>query len=119
MTLPVDSKPKPAPRSRPTGASWRSADILRAAAIVAGLLIVLKLLWVANEIVIIAFLGTLFGIAVAAGVDRLERFKVPRGLGAAIVVIVFLMILYTLGSFVAPTIAQQGHELRQRLPDAV
>ncbi len=118
MTTPKDTKPKPS-RRRPSAASWRSADILRAAAIVAGLLIILKLLWVANEIVIVAFLGTLFGVAVASGVDRLARFRVPRGIGAAIVVVLFLMILYTLGSFVAPTIAEQGHELRQRLPDAV
>ena len=114
-----DTRKKTPSHARPSGASWRSADILRAAAIVAGLLIVLKLLWVANEIVIVAFLGTLFGIAVAAGVDKLERFRVNRGLGAAFVVIVFLMIMYTLGSFVAPTIAEQGRELKQRLPDAV
>jgi predicted PurR-regulated permease PerM len=81
--------------------------------------IILKLLWVANQIVIVVFLGTLFGIAVATGVDRLERFRVPRGVGAPFIVVTFLMILYTLGSFVAPTIALQGHELRQRLPDAV
>ena len=119
MTPPKDTKQKRASRSRPSGASWRSADILRAASIVAGLFIILKLLWFANELVIVAFLGTLFGIAVASGVDRLARYKVPRGIGAALVVITFLLILYTLGSFVAPTIAQQGHELRQRLPDAV
>jgi predicted PurR-regulated permease PerM len=118
MTPPKDTKQKPS-RARPSGASWRSADILRAASIVAGLFIILKLLWVANEIVIVAFLGTLFGVAVSAGVDRLARYKVPRGLGAAIVVITFLMILYSLGSIVAPTIAEQGRELRQRLPDAV
>ena len=119
MPTPKDTKQKSSPRSRPSGASWRSADILRAAAIVAGLVIILKLLWVANQIVIVAFLGTLFGIAVAAGVDKLARFRVNRGLGAAFVVIVFLMILYTLGSIVAPTIAEQGRELKQRLPDAV
>ena len=119
MTPPKDTKHKPASHSRPSGASWRSADILRAASIVAGLFIILKLLWVANEIVIVVFLGTLFGIAVASGVDRLARYKVPRGIGAAFVVILFLMLLYTLGSIVAPTIAQQGRELRQRLPDAI
>jgi predicted PurR-regulated permease PerM len=80
---------------------------------------VLKLLWVANQIVIVAFLGTLFGVAVASGVDKLERFRVPRGVGAAFVVVTFLMILYTLGSFVAPTVVQQAHDLKQRLPDAV
>src|SRR5450432_278570 len=115
MTPPKDTKQKPS-RARPAAASWRSADILRAASIVAGLVIFLKLLWVANEIVIVVFLGTLFGVAVAAGVDRLARYKVPRGLGAALVVITFLMILYSLGSIVAPTIAEQGRELRQRLP---
>jgi predicted PurR-regulated permease PerM len=114
-----DTKKKAPSHRRPSGASWRSADILRAASIVAGLYIILQLLWVANQIVIVVFLGTLFGIAVAAGVDKLERFRVNRGLGAAFVVIVFLMILYTLGSFVAPTIAEQGRELKQRLPDAV
>jgi predicted PurR-regulated permease PerM len=120
MTAPKDTRPKPQTHHpRPAGASWRSADILRAAAIVAGLLIILKLLWVANQIVIVAFLGTLFGVAVASGVDRLERFRVPRGVGAAFVVITFLMLLYTLGSFVAPTVVQQGHDLKQRLPDAV
>src|SRR6476646_2356097 len=119
MPQPKDTKYKPAPHHRPTGAAWRSADILRAASIVAGLVIILKLLWVANEIVIVVFLGTLFGVAVASGVDKLARYKVPRGIGAAIVVILFLLILYTLGSIVAPTSAQQGHELRQRLPDAV
>ncbi len=119
MTPPKDTKRKPATHNRASGARWRSADILRAAAIVAGLFIILKLLWVANEIVIVVFLGTLFGIAVAAGVDKLERFKVPRGVGAAFVVLSFLAIMYALGSFVAPTITQQAHELRLQLPEAI
>lgn len=118
MTEPSADKPSSPPR-RPARTSWRSADILRTAAIVAALYVILKLLWFANEIVIVAFLGTLFGVAVAAGVDRLERFRISRGFGAAFVVITFLMVVYALGSFVAPTIAQQGHELKQRLPDAV
>ena len=119
MTPPKDTKPKAPRHTRPASASWRSADILRAASIVAGLFIILKLLWVANEIVIVVFLGSLFGIAVAAGVDKLERFRVNRGLGAAFVVISFLAVLYALGSFVAPTIAEQGRELRRQLPEAI
>src|SRR6476660_9030186 len=102
MTTPTHDNPKRRKHHpRPASASWRSADILRAASIVAGLVIILKLLWVANEIVIVVFLGTLFGVAVASGVDKLARYKVPRGIGAAIVVILFLLILYTLGSIVA------------------
>jgi predicted PurR-regulated permease PerM len=91
--VPKDTKPKSPRHVRPAGASWRSADILRAASIIAGLLIILKLLWVANEIVIVAFLGTLFGVAVASGVDKLERFRMPRGVGAGFIVVVALMIL--------------------------
>ena len=119
MTPPKAPKPKRKRHDRPASLSWRSADILRAASIVAGLVIILQLLWVANEIVIVVFLGTLFGIAVAAGVDKLARFRVPRGVGAAFVIITFLMLMYTIGSIVAPTIADQGRELKQRLPDAV
>src|SRR5947209_13810212 len=104
MTDQNDTQPTRSTHDRRANTSWRSADILRAASIVAGLLIILKLLWVANEIVILVFLGTLFGIAVASGVDKLEklRIKVPRGVGAAFLVISFLMVLYSLGSFVAP-----------------
>jgi predicted PurR-regulated permease PerM len=118
MTEPSTDKP-PSPKRRPATASWRSADILRAAGIVATVFVGLKLLWFANEIVIVVFLGTLFGVAVAAGVDRLERFRISRGFGAAFVVITFLMVVYALGSFVAPTIADQGRQLKQQLPDAV
>jgi predicted PurR-regulated permease PerM len=118
MTSPKDTKTKARRHDRPARSSWRSADILRAASIVAALLIILKVLWVANQIVIVVFLGSLFGIAVAAGVDKLERFRVNRGLGAAFVVISFLAVLYALGSFVAPTIAEQGRELKRQLPEA-
>ena len=52
-------------------------------------------------------------------VGHLDELRTRLIVSLAFVVVVFLMILYTLGSFVAPTIAQQGHELRQRLPDAV
>ena len=118
MTEPSADKPA-SPKRRPASTSWRSADILRAASIVAALYVILKLLWFANAIVIVAFLGTLFGVAVASGVDRLAKFRISRGFGAGFVVITFLMVVYALGSFVAPTIAEQGHELKQRLPDAV
>lgn len=117
MTEPSANKPA-SPKRRPAN-SWRSADILRAAGIVAALYVILKLLWFANEIVIVVFLGTLFGVAVASGVDRLTRFRISRGFGAAFVVISFLMVVYALGSFVAPTISEQGHELKQQLPAAV
>ena len=104
-------------RSRAVG--WRSKDVLRAAALVVGFYLVLKLLWVGHELFLVVFLGTLFGLAVASAVDRLERFRIPRGIGAAIVVVGFLGLLFGFGAWMAPTLKQQSRELRAKLPEAV
>jgi hypothetical protein len=41
---------------------------------------------VARDIVLTAFIGTLFGLAVASASGRLTQWHVPRGLGAPRVV---------------------------------
>jgi len=71
-------------RSRHIG--WRSRDILRGAALVLAVYYLLKLIWFANTLVFVVFLGTLFGLAVARGVDHLERFRIRRGIGSALIV---------------------------------
>ena len=78
-----------------------------------------QLVWFANPLVLTAFLGLLFGLAVSSGVDRLERLHIPRGAGAAIVVISFIGILVGFGAWVAPTIRAQSVELQQRLPESL
>jgi predicted PurR-regulated permease PerM len=98
---------------------WRSRDILRAAVLVMFVWLVFKLLWFANELVLVAFIGMLFGLAVSAGVDRLERRRVPRGVGAAFIVLSFFAALYGVGALIAPTISQQASVLKDRLPEAV
>ena len=98
---------------------WRSRDILRATALVIGLFWLLRLLWFANPLVLAAFLGILFGLAVTAGVDRLQRFRVPRGLGAFIIVFGFLGLLAGFFAWSGPTLAEQSRELRNRLPEAL
>ena len=98
---------------------WRSADILRTAALVMALYLMGRLVWFAHPLFLTAFLGTLFGLAVAAGVDRLEPYRIPRGLGAALVVISFFGLLVGFGAWMAPTIYAQGIELRRRLPQAI
>lgn len=105
------------PRAGSTG--WRSADILRATALVTGYLIALAVLWLAREIVLTAFLGLLFGLAVGAGAERLVRFRIPRGIGAALVAFGFIGILYGIGALMAPTVREQSIELRSRVPEAV
>ena len=93
--------------------------MLRAAALIIGIYVLLRLLWVAHELFFVVFLGALFGLAVASAVDRLERFRIPRGIGAAMVVIGFLGILAGFGAWMAPTLRQQSRELRSKLPEAV
>lgn len=104
-------------RSRTVG--WHSKDIVRAAALVLGMYLFVKLLWFAHALVIAAFLGLLFGLAVEAGVDRLERFRIPRGVGAALIVLGFFGLLVGFGAAMAPTVREQSRELRVKIPEAV
>ena len=109
--------PKVERRRRAIG--WRSQDVLRVSALIIGMYLLLQVLWVASPLVLTAFLGVLFGLAVEAGVDKLERFRVPRYVAAAGIVIAFYAALVGMGALLAPTIRAQMSELRVRLPQAV
>jgi predicted PurR-regulated permease PerM len=102
-----------------TTAGWRSLDILRAAALVMGLYLALRLLWVAYPLLFVSFLGLLFGLAVARGADFLERFRVPRGIGSALIVFSFVGLLVGIGMWIAPTLREQTGLLRTALPEAI
>jgi predicted PurR-regulated permease PerM len=104
---------------RDRGTGWKTRDILRILAIVAGFYIALQLLWVGRSVVLLTFLGVLFGIALAAGVDRLERARVPRAVGATIIVLAFIGILAGIGAATAPSITGQLQELKTQLPEAI
>jgi predicted PurR-regulated permease PerM len=98
---------------------WRSRDVVRAAALVLAMYLALRLAWYANAFFLTIFLGVLFAIAVSAGVDKLQRWGVPRGVGAAVIVIAFFAVLIGVGAMVAPVLRAQGAELRVKLPEAV
>jgi predicted PurR-regulated permease PerM len=98
---------------------WRNADVLRATALVIGIYLLARLFWMANPLFFTAFLGILFGLAVASGVDFLARFKIPRGAGAGLIVLSFFGLLFGFGAWMAPTIRAQATELRHRLPVAL
>jgi len=66
-----------------------------------------------------AFLGILFGLAVSTGVDLLSRWRLPRGLSAALIVVTFFGLLAGFGAWMAPTLHRQGIELKRQLPDAI
>ena len=108
-----------APERRRRVPGWQSRDILRAGVLLLGLWIFLKLVWFAHPIMLTVFLGVLFGLAVEGGVDRLQRFRIPRGVGAALIVVAFFALLFGLGAWMAPTLREQARELRTRLPQAI
>ncbi|HEX6104908.1 MAG TPA: AI-2E family transporter [Gemmatimonadales bacterium] len=112
-TRPVSRDP------RPRRIGWRTRDILRAAALVAAVYIAMQLLWLGRSVFLLGFLGVLFGITLAAGVDRLERYRIPRGLGAVLLVLLVLGALVGLGSLAAPQISRQTQEIREQLPEAI
>lgn len=100
-------------------AGWESVDVMRTAALVIGMYLLVQLVWYAHLLILVAFLGILFGLAVSSGVDRLERARIPRGVGAAGIVIGFFGILVGLGAWIAPTVHDQSIELRRKLPEAI
>jgi predicted PurR-regulated permease PerM len=98
---------------------WRSRDIVRTAALVLGMYLLVQLIWYANALFLLIFLGILFAIAISAGVDRLQRLGMPRGLGAGLIVVTFFALLVGFGAWMAPVLRSQGVELRVKLPQAV
>ncbi|HSF38986.1 MAG TPA: AI-2E family transporter [Thermoanaerobaculia bacterium] len=118
---PAPARPPQAPAVRPLEREpgWKNLDILRAAALVMGLYLAIRLLWFAHELVFLTFLGVLFGLAVARGTDRLERFRIPRSVGATLIVFGFLGLLVAFGTWTAPTLREQSNELRRQLPEAL
>ncbi len=98
---------------------WPTRDILRTLAIIAGFYITLRLFWVGRSVVILTFLGVLFGLALTAGVDRLERRRVPRAVGAVLILGAFVGALVGIAAVTAPSITGQLRELKTELPEAI
>jgi len=98
---------------------WHSKDVARAAALVIAMYLGIKLLWFANQLVLVAFLGVLFGLAVEAGVDKLERYRIRRGIGAALIVLTFFGVLSGFGAWITPTLREQSVELKAKIPEAI
>ncbi len=105
--------------SRPPEPGWRSRDVLRVAALVAGVYVALQLLWVGRSVFFLAFLGVLFGLALAAAVDFLERRGLRRWLGTTLIVLAITGVGIGLGAVAAPVIGGQLRELRTQLPEAI
>jgi predicted PurR-regulated permease PerM len=118
-TRPIAGPPTGVRERRDRAMGWRSRDIARAAVLVFGLWVLGQLLWFANALVFVVFLGTLFGLAVAGAVDRLERFKIRRGVASALIVFGTIAAIVGVGALMAPTLTEQFGELRKQIPTAV
>lgn len=101
------------------GKGWRSNDVVRTAALVMAMYGAALLLWEARALVLLTFLGVLFGLAVAAGVDRLARFRIPRAVAAPVVVLGTLGIVVATMAWSAPVLRSQSRELREKFPQAI
>lgn len=102
----------------PRRPGWRTRDIARATIVVLLVIGAADLLVRAHLLIFVAFLGVLLGLAVSAGAERLERYRIPRGVGAPLIVATAIAVLVGFGALTGPTVRTQYRELRIRLPEA-
>jgi predicted PurR-regulated permease PerM len=103
---------------------WRTMDMLRAVSVGIGVYFAFRAIWAASTVLLVVFLGILFGLALSAGVDRLAgahlgRWRVPRAVSAAVIVLGLFGSLGIIGAAMYPTLAEQAQEIQRRLPEAV
>ena len=94
-------------------------DIVRVLAIIFGFYILVRGLWIAHPVVFLFFLGVLFGLPLAQGADWLQKRRIPRGIGVALILTAFLGLLTGAGVWMAPILRTQSRQLQQQLPQAM
>lgn len=94
-------------------------DVVRVLALIFAFYITVRLLWIGHPVIFLFFLGVLFGLPLAQGADWLAKRRVPRGLGVAVILTLFLGLLIGGGIGIAPILRAQSTELQQRLPEAL
>ncbi|MDB4871787.1 MAG: hypothetical protein JWL97_2791 [Gemmatimonadales bacterium] len=94
-------------------------DVVRILALIFGFYVAVRLLWIAHPVIFLFFLGVLFGLPIAQGADWLQKRGIPRGIGVAIILTLFLGLLIGGSVGMAPILRSQSKELQQRLPEAL
>ncbi|HEX7708879.1 MAG TPA: AI-2E family transporter [Thermoanaerobaculia bacterium] len=92
---------------------------LKVAAVVFGLAVALRFLWIAHPIILVAFLGILIGLALGRAADHLEKIRVPRALSVPVVLLVAIGIVVASGMAMAPMVRDQTEDLAEQLPKAI
>lgn len=94
-------------------------DVVRVLALIFAFYLTVRLLWIAHPVVFLFFLGVLFGLPLAQGADALKKRGIPRGIGVAVILTLFLGLLAAGGVAMAPILRAQSKELQDRLPEAM
>jgi predicted PurR-regulated permease PerM len=94
-------------------------EVVRILALIFGFYVAVRLLWIAHPVIFLFFLGVLFGLPISQGADWLQKRRIPRGIGVAIILTVFLGLLIGGSVGMAPILRSQSKELQQRLPEAL
>ena len=97
---------------------WRTRDIARTAIVVLLVLVGAFVVFRAHNLIFVAYIGMLLGIAVSAGAASLRRFGIGQGIGAFLIVAAAVALLVGFGAWTGPTVRTQYRELKQRLPEA-
>ena len=99
--MPGESEPEGNGRAAPTRRVGNT-EVLRVAALVIAMYLLVQLVWFAHLLLLVTFLGILFGLAVASGVDQLARFRGAKGhRAAASIVLAFFGLLVGFGTWLA------------------
>jgi predicted PurR-regulated permease PerM len=94
-------------------------DVVRVLALIFAFYVTVRLLWIAHPVVFLFFLGILFGLPLAQGADLLQKRGIPRAIGVAVILTLFLGLLTAGGVGMAPILRAQSRELQERLPEAM
>ncbi len=78
-----------------------------------------QLLWATSSLVFLVFLATLFGLAVAQGVDRLARWGIRRGVASALLVFGVVGAIGGVLGASAPTLIREARVLEREVPAAL
>lgn len=87
--------------------------------LIIGLLLTLKFLQVVSTVLITLFVAYLFSVAIYPFVDYLKKYKIPRTLSSATILLSILIIFLTgIGSMIPPVVEQTASFIH-RLPEII
>ncbi len=81
--------------------------------------VVLLAAWFAQQFLLLAFLGLLFGNVVSAGVDWLRQHHIPRVPGVVIIILSFFAGIAGIGYWIAPQVINESQQVVTQLPQAI